>query len=67
MSSDAFSKALRHYCSNFPSIADVCRKAQINRQQFDKYLTGKMLPNARTMRRICQVLDVSEEQLVDLH
>jgi transcriptional regulator with XRE-family HTH domain len=46
------------------SIAHACKETGINRQQFNKYLSGTVLPGARTMRKICSYLHVSEEQLL---
>ena len=34
------------------SIAQTCRDLNINRQQFNKYLSGSVLPNAETLARI---------------
>lgn len=45
------------------TIADACNKASINRQQFNRYLSGTTLPNARTLSRICEFLNVREEEL----
>lgn len=45
------------------TIADVCRGAAINRQQFNRYLSGAAIPNARTLARICEFLEISETQL----
>lgn len=64
MGSELFAKELRKHCNRFPSISSVCRDTGINRQQFGKYLSGKMLPSARSLRKICEVLGVSEEELM---
>jgi transcriptional regulator with XRE-family HTH domain len=58
-----FGEELRKHCQRFGSISAVCEGAGINRQQFNKYLCGQMLPSARSMRKICGFLGVSEEQL----
>ncbi|MCM2563318.1 helix-turn-helix transcriptional regulator [Lutimaribacter sp. EGI FJ00015] len=51
-------------CSYFPSIAEVCRKLDINRQQFNKYLAGNAHPSRHNMRRICDFFGVSESELL---
>ncbi len=58
-----FAENLRRECLNFESIAEVCRDANINRQQFNKYLAGQALPNKRTLNKIAQALKIEEEQL----
>jgi transcriptional regulator with XRE-family HTH domain len=58
-----FAQNLRAQCHRFGSIEHVCRGAGINRQQFNKYLAGQVLPNARTLTRICSFLGIREEQL----
>ncbi len=37
--------------------------ANINRQQFSKYLAGTSLPSAAVLRKICSALNVSEKSL----
>ena len=59
-----FAANLRHLCAMQTSIADVCRDTGINRQQFNKYLAGRAIPSARVLRRICERLGVSEDQLL---
>lgn len=61
---ESFAKQLRLHCARKGSIAQLCKATGINRQQFNKYLAGQMLPGARTMRKICSYLGVSEEQLM---
>ncbi|NBD29712.1 MAG: helix-turn-helix domain-containing protein [Alphaproteobacteria bacterium] len=62
------SDQLRHnlalLCSYHPSIAEVCRRLDINRQQFNKYLAGTSHPSRRNMRRICDFFGVSESELL---
>ncbi|PZF77791.1 hypothetical protein DK847_05005 [Aestuariivirga litoralis] len=59
-----FASALRHHCARKGTIAQLCKATGINRQQFNKYLAGQILPGARTMRKICAYLGVTEEQLL---
>lgn len=51
-------------CSYYPSIAEVCRKLDLNRQQFNKYLAGSSYPSRRNMRRICDFFGVVESELL---
>lgn len=55
---------LAHLCGFYPSIADVCRRLGINRQQFNKYLSGQARPSRRNMRRICNFFGVTEAELL---
>jgi transcriptional regulator with XRE-family HTH domain len=58
-----FADNLRQECSRFRTIADVCLGIGINRQQFNKYLAGLSIPNTLTLRRICEFLEISEQDL----
>lgn len=58
---------LAFLCSYHPSIAAVCRRLEINRQQFNKYLSGQTWPSRRNMRRICDFFGVSEGELLMDH
>jgi transcriptional regulator with XRE-family HTH domain len=60
---DIFSQNLRRECARFESIAEVCRLANVNRQQFSKYLAGQSLPSAAVLRKICSTLNVQEKIL----
>lgn len=59
-----FSTNLSLLCSYHPSIAEVCRKIGINRQQFNKYLAGNSRPSRRNMRRICDFFGVKETEIL---
>jgi len=54
---------IRQLCERHSSIAEVCRRVGINRQQFNKYLSGRVLPSPITMRRLCEFFSVSEKDL----
>lgn len=64
MSDDPFPTNLAHACSLFPSIAEVCRRIGINRQQFNKYLAGAVRPSRHNMRNICDFFGVTEAELL---
>ncbi|PJR09851.1 helix-turn-helix domain-containing protein [Sinorhizobium meliloti] len=67
MQPESFAQNLAFLCSYHPSIASVCRRLQINRQQFNKYLSGQSLPSRRNLRRICDFFGVSEAELLMDH
>ena len=52
MKATNFSKNLRVICDRHRSVAQVCRELGINRQQFNKYLSGKSAPSAYNLSRI---------------
>ena len=66
MSKD-FSRNLRHVCAEHGSIAQVCREIGINRQQFNRYLSGAGMPSAHNLRRIARYFDLSEADLLAPH
>ncbi|TXH37606.1 MAG: XRE family transcriptional regulator [Rhodospirillaceae bacterium] len=45
------------------SVSDVCRRIGMNRQQFNKYLSGESLPSAHNLRRIALYFDVASDEL----
>ncbi len=45
------------------SIASTCRDLEINRQQFNKYLNGSVLPNEATLLKITQFFKVESINL----
>ncbi|WP_435105070.1 helix-turn-helix domain-containing protein [Arhodomonas sp. AD133] len=62
-----FAANLRLLCSYYRSIADVCRRLDINRPQFNRYLSGRYKPLAATMRRICDFFGVEEHEILLPH
>ena len=58
--SENFSKNLRSLCADIGSIAQVCRDIGINRQQFNRYLTGSGMPSAHNLRRIARHFNINE-------
>ena len=50
-------------CGYYRSIAEVCRRLGVNRQQFNKYLSGSTVPSRHNMRRICDFFGVTEAEL----
>jgi transcriptional regulator with XRE-family HTH domain len=60
---EAFAANLTRLCKEAESVAAVCRATQINRQQFDRYLSGGSLPNQRNREKICRYFKVDEATL----
>jgi transcriptional regulator with XRE-family HTH domain len=58
-----FSANLRLALRKFSSISEVCRAIGVNRQQFNKYLAGTHLPHAKTRKKICEYMGVTEEEM----
>ena len=44
MGNAAIAENLRLLSSYYKSVAEVCRRLDINRQQFNKYLSGQTAP-----------------------
>lgn len=63
---EVFRKSLETHVRQQSSIAAICRKAGINRQQFNKYLSGENVPSLATTCKIAEVLGVGLEQLLGL-
>ncbi|WP_275100288.1 helix-turn-helix transcriptional regulator [Sedimenticola hydrogenitrophicus] len=62
-----FARNLRLLCSYYKSIAEVCRRLNINRPQFNRYLTGRYKPSAHTMLRFCDFFGVEEHEILLPH
>ncbi len=57
-----FSRNLRIACDQYSSVAEVCRSLEINRQQFNKYLSGQIHPSRHNLKRICEFFKINEKQ-----
>ena len=64
---DDFSQNLRWLCAEAGPIAQTCRGIGINRQQFNRYLSGAGLPSAHNLRRIARYFGLSEAELFATH
>lgn len=62
-----FAANLRLLCDLRGSISQICRKIQINRQQFNKYLSGKHAPSSANSRMIADHFGLSAEVLFSPH
>ena len=54
---------LKYLCAHYSSVAEVCRRLGINRQQFNKYLSGTSAPSLRNLRRITTFFGVDEYEI----
>lgn len=61
---DDLARNLRLLCSFYPSIAEVCRRLDINRSQFNRYLSGRFQPGASGLRRLCDFFGVEPHEMV---
>lgn len=55
---------LRRLCALHDSVAAVCRRIGINRQQFNKYLSGESHPSLQNLRRITDFFGVDEYEIM---
>jgi transcriptional regulator with XRE-family HTH domain len=58
-----FAENLRMLCSYYRSVADVCRKLNINRAQFNRYLNASSKPSSHTLDRICEFFGVDPSEI----
>jgi transcriptional regulator with XRE-family HTH domain len=58
-----FAQNLRVLCRSFNSVADICRRIDINRQQFNKYLSGQHYPSHRILSQIARFFSIDEREL----
>lgn len=58
------SKNLRKLCAERGSIAQICREIGLNRQQFNRYLSGAGAPSAHNLFRIARYFGVPEADLL---
>lgn len=63
MKVDDFAANLKYLCSYYKSVAEVCRRLNINRQQFNKYLGGQSTPSPFNLRKICSFFGVEETEI----
>jgi transcriptional regulator with XRE-family HTH domain len=64
MQPDNIASNLRLLCSYGRSVSDVCRRAGINRHQFERYLSGSSTPSLRTLRRICDFFGLEDHEIL---
>jgi len=62
--SSNFATNLGFLCGYHKSISEICRRLDINRTQFNRYLYGGTTPSRNTLRRICDFFGVEEYEIV---
>jgi transcriptional regulator with XRE-family HTH domain len=67
VATEDFRANLKFLCGHYKSVADVCRRAEINRQQFNKYLGGQAAPSPYNLRKICDFFGVDEGEIYEPH
>ncbi|MDV7340246.1 helix-turn-helix transcriptional regulator [Terasakiella sp. A23] len=65
--SDDFARNLKFACGYYKSIAEVCRKLNLNRAQFNRYLSGRHKPSANAMMRLCDFFGMEEFEFLLPH
>jgi len=58
-----FATNLKLLCGFYRSISEVCRRIDVNRSQFNKYLSGNTRPSLYTMRKIAAFFGVEDYEL----
>lgn len=58
---ETFTLNLRDACATRRSISQVCREIGINRQQFNRYISGEARPSAHNVTRIAAYFGVSPQ------
>lgn len=62
--SETFRTNLRQYTERYGNASQLCEAANVNRQQFAKYLSGSNLPTLAVTYRIAQALNISVSDLL---
>jgi transcriptional regulator with XRE-family HTH domain len=57
------SRNLRFAASSFSSITEICKRSGINRQQFNKYLSGQHQPSHRVLAKLSRFFSIEERDL----
>ncbi len=58
-----YGENLRYCCDHFRSISVVCRRLNINRQQFNKYINGHSQPSRHNHKRISDFFGLDDHEL----
>lgn len=64
METDSFAANLRLLCSTESSVSALCRRIGVNRQQFNKYLSGAARPSPANMRKIAVHFGVRQAEFL---
>lgn len=60
-----FGANLRQLARDYPSVASLCRDLEINRTQFNRYLSGESFPRPDVLHRICNFFGVDARILLE--
>lgn len=60
-----FGRNLRHLAKDYPSISELARQLDINRTQFNRYLSGESFPRPDVLDRICRFFDIDARVLLE--
>lgn len=60
-----FGTNLRQLAQNYPSISELARRLEINRTQFNRYMSGESFPRPDTLDRICAFFNVDARILLE--
>lgn len=60
-----FGRNLRMLAAGEPSVSDLCRRLDINRTQFNRYLSGEAFPRPDILHRICNHFSVDARILLE--
>lgn len=58
---------LQFCCDHYRSVSEVCRRLNLNRQQFNRYLVGSAAPSRHNHRRISNFFGLEEHELLMPH
>ena len=58
---------LQFCCDHYRSVSEVCRRLAINRQQFNRYLTGSAIPSRHNHKLITDFFGLEDGELFTPH
>lgn len=62
-----YSANLQFCCDHYRSVSELCRKLGINRQQFNRYLSGETLPSRFNHKKMSDFFGLEDEELFIPH
>lgn len=58
---------LQFCCDHYRSVSEICRRLNINRQQFNRYLGGTATPSRHNHKKISDFFGLEDEELFTAH
>jgi hypothetical protein len=58
---------LQFCCDHYRSVSEICRRLNINRQQFNRYLAGLTTPSRHNHKKISDFFGLEEDELFTPH